>query len=138
MVRLMPTPFVVLSVNNLSILILFRVGLQLKLIYQRVCKIFIGKENKPVLDGKIKYFSVQRTDDHLLISLKENLHILCSPSRAYYRADFHVFGLKMTVEEWSMILPRKNWGFQNASLRKMHLKVLSRKQCVITGFPVLT
>ena len=69
---------------------------------------------------------------------KKNLHILCSPSRAYYRADFHFFGLKMTVEEWSSAPSRKNWGFQSASLRKMHLKVLSRKQCVITGFPVLT
>jgi len=41
-------------------------GLQLKLIYQRVCKIFIGKENKPDLDGKIQYFSVQRTVDQLV------------------------------------------------------------------------
>ena len=50
---------------------------------------------------------------------KKNTIILCSPSRAYYRTDFDVFGLKMTVKEWSMILPRKNWGFQNASLQKM-------------------
>ena len=41
-------------------------GLRLKLIYQRVCKIFIGKENKPDLDGKIQYFSVQRTGDQLV------------------------------------------------------------------------
>ena len=73
----------------------------------------------------------------VFISLKKNTIILCSPSRAYYRTDFDVFGLKMTVKEWSMILPRKNWGFQSSSLQKMHLKVLSRKQCVITGFPVL-
>ena len=39
---------------------------------------------------------------------KKKLHILCSPSRAYYRTDFYVFGLKMTVEEWSNFLPRKN------------------------------
>ena len=38
---------------------------------------------------------------------KKNLHILCSPSLAYYLTDFDVFGLKMTVEEWSIILPRK-------------------------------
>ena len=46
-------------------------GLQLKLIYQRVCKLFIGKENKPDLDGKIQYFSVQRTGDQLVFKIAE-------------------------------------------------------------------
>jgi len=44
---------------------------------------------------------------------------LCSASWIHYWTDFDDFGLQMTVKEWSMILPRKNWGFQNASLQKM-------------------
>ena len=54
--------------------------------------------------------------------LKKILHILCSPSRAYYWTDFDVFWLKMTIEELSSALPRKNWGFQNASLQKCLLR----------------
>ena len=57
-----------------------------------------------------------------VVSLKKKTIILCSPSRAYYRTDFDVFGLKMTVKEWSNFLPRKNWGFQNASLQKCLLR----------------
>ena len=56
----------------------------------------------------------------ILISLKKTI-ILCGSSRAHYRTDFYVFGLQMTVEEWSSFLPRKNWGFQNASWQKMQL-----------------
>ena len=51
--------------------------------------------------------------------IKKNTIILCSASWIHYWTDFDVLGLKMTVKEWSMILPRKNWGFQNASLQKM-------------------
>ena len=55
-------------------------GLRLKLIYQRVCKIFIGKENKPDLDGKIHYFSVQRTGDQLVMK-KKTLNEKCRRHR---------------------------------------------------------
>ena len=40
---------------------------------------FIGKENKPDLDGKIQYFSVQRTGDQLVLkkifSFEVDLHL---------------------------------------------------------------
>ena len=47
---------------------------------------------------------------------------MCSASWIHYWTDFDDFGLQMTVKEWSMILPRKNWGFQNASLQKCLLR----------------
>ena len=57
-----------------------------------------------------------------ILSLKKkNLHILCSLSRAYYRADFYGFGLKMTVEEWSSFLPRKIEVFKILHCKKIQL-----------------
>ena len=48
-------------------------GSNLRKKYQRVYKIFIGKENKPDLDRKLHYFSVQRRGDQLVYRKK----VLC-------------------------------------------------------------
>ena len=56
------------------------------------------------------------------IYYKKNTIILCSASWIHYWTDFDDFGLQMTVGEWSSALPRKNWGFQNASLQKCLLR----------------
>ena len=61
--------------------------------------------------------------------IKKNTIILCSASWIHYWTDFDDFGLQMTVKEWSMILPRKNWGFQNASLQKMQF--LFQSSCLL-------
>ena len=68
--------------------------------------------------------------DHSLLSylFKKNLHILCSPSRAYYQTDFDDFRLKMTVEEWSKIHASKMRDFQSASLRKCNFSFHFRLQ----------
>ena len=60
---------------------------------------------------KTMYFAIKKW--------KKNLHIFCSASWIHYLTDFDDFRLQMTVKEWSSVLPRKNWGFQNASLQKM-------------------
>ena len=77
--------------------------------------------------------NIQRTYRKKQISalsiIKKNTIILCSPSRAYYRTDFDVFGLKMTVKEWSSAFTRKNWGFQNASLQKIQFSF--RPSCLL-------
>ena len=63
-----------------------------------------------------------------LYLFKKNLHILCSPSRAYYQTDFDDFRLKMTVEEWSKIHASKMRDFQSASLRKCNFSFHFRLQ----------
>ena len=71
---------------------------------------------------KFEQFSLKILRDIANLFKKKTI-ILCSPSRAYYRTDFDVFGLKMTVKKWSMILPRKIEVFKFHHCKKSNFRL---------------